>query len=482
MRNKAFSGFLFTFLQQIGGQIVGLIILIVLGRLLSPRDFGLVGMVALINIIGEVLIDSGFSKSLLRMIDFKKSHYDVIFSLNLLIGFSLYTIVYIIAPFIADYFKEPDLTPIVRVMSLTLLVSSLTSTQTTYLIRELKFKTLALISITGSAIGAGIGIFMAIKGLGVWSIIFTTLSTVALSSAGIWFASDWRPERLYLDRKIIKKHFNFGYKLTITNFLDAISRNLYNIVLGRSYTPEIVGYYTRSNSMKNVAVFSLITSVNKVSYPLMAKIQEDSKHFSLSYKRVIHLVSFFSIPVLIYSSFFAKEIIVFLLTDKWKLMVPYFQILCLAGILYPVTSFNTNALSVLGKSDVVLKLAVMNKTILIVMILLASNFNIMILISTYVAYSVIEYLITIFITRNFIDYPPFNQISDLLPQFFSAAVSGFGVFYLFGKLCLNNFFAILLSLPLFFIGYFLLCFLLKDKGVLEVVNFIPTDFRRLLKK
>lgn len=472
LKNVALKGFFFMLFQQVGSQIIGFVLLVVLSRLLEPRDFGLIGMVALLFTIGNVLIDSGLGKSLLRNPDSDDYHFSVIFTFNAFIGFFLYSVLFLIAPFVAHFYDESQLTMIVRVLGISLIIGALSSIQQTHLIKTFQFAKLSYLSLISSAAGAVVGIWMAYNGFGIWSIIFTTLSGQIVLLILLWSFSGWNPKKLIVDHNIFTLHFGFGSRLMLTNLIDAISRNIYNIILGKKYSPEIVSYYYRSENFRHIIVMSLITATNKVSYPLLASIQDNKSLFAENYKKVISILSFVVTPVLIYSCFFAKEIIVFLLTEKWQAMTVYLQLISLSGLLYPLTSFNTNALSVTGKSHMVLKLELINKSVLVILALATSFFDIKILLLSYVLYGVVEYLVTIYCTQEYINYKALHQVLDFLPCLWTSIISG-AIPFLFLKIYnLGLFYNLITSFIIFLSVYVLLNYIFRNKGLFYILNLV----------
>jgi O-antigen/teichoic acid export membrane protein len=343
-KKTALKGLFWTLTQQIGTQLVGFVLMIVLGKILTPNDYGLIGMIYIIFTIGNVLIESGFSNSLIRNNKTNNNHFSVIFNFNFFIGLVLYLVVYFTSDQVAIFYNQPRLSLILKIYGLSLIFNSLISTQQAYLIKNLEFKKISIISLFSAVFSAVVGVTLAIFGFGVWSLVYTTLSSLLVNLILVSNYNKWRPTFFYFKKEIFLEHFNFGYKLMLTNLLDAIVRNSFNVLLGKLYSSNSVGYYSRSNSMKNIFVFTLITAVNKVSYPLFSKIQDNEALFNSNYKKVINILSFCSIPVLIFLTFFSDSLIIVLFTEKWLEMSPYFKILCLSGLLYPLTSFNINSL------------------------------------------------------------------------------------------------------------------------------------------
>lgn len=479
LNKETLKNIFWSFAQQFSNQIIGFAITIVLARLLDPFDFGLMGMIYFIVTIGNVLIDSGFSYSLIRTKEADEKDYSTIFYTNILLGicFTLFSIA--IAPLVAAFYGQPSLVYIIRVFSITFIITSFSSVQQTYLIKKMKFKTLALISLASSIIGGLVGYVLALNKFGVWSIVWTTISTMGATTLFLWFCSSWKPRRFF-DIKLLKKHFNFGYKLTLTNLSDAIFRNAYNIVIGKFYDPNTVGYYSRADSLKKIAVFTIISATNKVTYPLLSSIQDDENEFRKNYITIIRVVSFVVTPFLLMLSVFAEPIILLLLTDKWAPVIPYFQIVCISGLLYPMSSFNVNALSVKGRSDLVLKLEIINKTILVILIAIAVNYSIFVLLSSVIVFSVSEYVIDIYASKKIINYPLKSQLKDYLPILIISLICSALCWQLeiFQKeLGLSHWLRLAIGFGSFAFLYLVICHLLKIKSYFVIKSLLTNSIK-----
>lgn len=468
LNNTAIIGVFWSFFQQIGNQLIGFALLIILGRILQPEDYGLMGMIYIIFNVGDVLIDSGFSNSLIRSNKINNNHFSVVFNFNVFIGILFYLLIFIFSNTIAFFYNQPELSMILKIYGLCLILNALISTQQAFLIKRLEFRKISLISFISNIVGAVIGITLAYLKFGVWSLVFTTLSSLLVNLFLIWKFSKFKPKLFYFDLDIFKKHLNFGYKLTLTNLLDAAVRNLFNILLGKFYNSKEVGYYSRANSLKNIFVHSLITAINKVSYPMLSKIQNEEELFTLNYKRIINVLSFCTTPVLAFLALFSDTIIILLFSEKWIEMSPYFQVLCLSGILYPLSAFNVNSLSVKGKSDLVLKIELINKFILVVLIFFAFKKGVLVLISVLIPYSIIEYIVSMIFNNKIINYKIKNQLKDFAKVALIVIISMSVVYLLSIQLKSLNFnFLInfIICLVVYMLIYVFICNKLKIKGL-----------------
>src|SRR5690606_36510613 len=272
------------------------------------------------------------------------------------------------------------------------------------LTKEMNFKTQTLIAIPASLAGGFTGIIMAYLGFGVWSLVWSSIVTIVVSTVQLWIYSKWKPDWTFSISKF-KMHFYFGYKLTISGLLDKIFNNIFLIIIGKFFSPAQVGFFTRAETMKQLPVTNISNTLNKVAYPLFASIQDDNIQLKRVYKKLMKMVLFVVAPVLILSAVLAEPIFRFLFTEKWLPAVPYFQILCAAGILYPLHAYNLNILNVKGRSDLFLKLEVIKKIIIVLAIIFALPYGIIALLYGQVFISIIVYFINSHYSGKFIGYP-----------------------------------------------------------------------------
>ncbi|NJM79341.1 MAG: lipopolysaccharide biosynthesis protein, partial [Flavobacterium sp.] len=301
----------------------------------------------------------------------------------------------------ALFYNQPILTNIIRVNSFSFIIIAFSTIQNSILVKNLKFKKLLIISIPSNCIGGIVGILLAFLGYGVWSLVMTSLVTLSLTSVFLWILSDWRP-KLVFNIEVFKKHFYYGYKLTLTNFINAAFTNSYLVLIGKLYNPSQVGYYSRADSMRNISVYSILNALNRVSFPLIASIQDNTSQFKKTYKNLLQSVFFTITPILVLLAVLAKPLFVFLFTDKWIFAVPYFQILILSSILFTLNSVNTSVLSSVGKSNLVLKIEVIKLLFAIITIASAFSFGIIWLLYTQVILSIVDFIIIgYFIKKTF---------------------------------------------------------------------------------
>ena len=473
LKKKATLSLVWTFTQQFGNQLIGFIVSLVLARILLPEEFGLIGMIVVVVAIANVLLDGGLTKSLIRDPDCDQSDYSTVFIFHLVASIVIYIGVFFLAPLIADFYDQPILTAITRVYSLTIIITSFSVVQFARLTKVMDFKTQTLIAIPAAVIGGVTGVWMAYNGYGVWSLVYSSLITSIVSTAQMWIYSDWLPS-LEFDRNKFRKHFDFGYKLTISDLLNRIFNNIFLIVIGKYFSASQVGFYTRAETMKQLPVTNITNALNKVTFPLFVSIQDDDERLRRVYKKLMLMVMFVLTPVLIFLAVLAEPVFVFLFTAKWLPAVPYFQILCVTGILFPLHSYNLTILNVKGRSDLFLKLEVVKKIIIVITIIVAIPYGIMALLYGQVLISIVGYFVNAWYTKKFINYSALEQLKDVFPILFLSVIAAFGIYLLdsFALYDFENIVRIIGSGILGFVIYLFTSYMFKIDSLKEFMNLI----------
>lgn len=414
LKKTATSGLLWTFLDTAIVRGIGVFTAILLARLLSPVEFGLMGMIYIFTSIAATLVDSGLTSSLIRSKDANASDYTTVFFTNITFSFFLYFLLYLLAPAIANFYNQEVLINIIRVYGLLFVITSFSAVQQTILIKNMAFKRLMLLNIPGVVIGASTGIYMAYANYGVWSIVTMQLVTQAVFAMVLWIFSDWKPKLNFSTIKL-KKHFNFGYKLMLSGLLNSIFDNIYNVIIGKFYSVKQLGQFERASTFKNYPVMILTTMVGKVTYPLLSGIQEDNEKITRVYKQILQFTFFVSVPLMFLLSALSEPLFLLVLGSQWEQAAVFFKILCFAGMLYPVHAFNLNLLKVFGRSDWFLKLEIIKKIMIAIVIAMALPFGIMGLVWSAVVTSVLALIINTYYTNKLISYSMQKQALDLLP-------------------------------------------------------------------
>jgi O-antigen/teichoic acid export membrane protein len=427
LKQQAVSSVFWTALSTFSTQGISFFVSIILARLLLPSEFGLIAMMAVFMGIGGVLINSGISMSLIRTPDADDEDLSTLFLFNLLMSCLVYLIVFFSSYAIAQFYNQPLLENLIKVYSLTFIIDAFSTVQSTRLTKSLDFKTQMRVSVP-SLIGSSIvGISMAYLGFGVWSLVYAALTKSTLASIQLWFYTKWRP-RLKFNVTKFKYHWNFGYKLMFSALINSIFSNLYAILIGKYFVASQVGFFQRADTLKMLPVTTIGSILNKVTFPLFSKVQDDNIKLKEIYSKLMKIVIFIIAPLLLTMSALGEPLFRFLFTEKWLPAVPYFRILCFSGILYPIHAYNLNILNVKGRSDLFLKLEVIKKTILVVIIFISFRFGIYGLLIGSVFSSILAFFINTHYSGKFINYPGLQQMKDILPLIFLSTIIASMVF------------------------------------------------------
>ena len=472
LKTQALKGFIWSFLQQFSTQLTTFLVQIILARILLPAEFGLIGMLTVFIGIGTALFEGGMTTSLIRVSKTDSKDYSTVFFFNLGVSLLIYVLFFFSAPYIAQFYKQPVLTDIARVYGLSFVFLAFGTVQNTILTKEMKFRKQAFITFPALLIGSLMGVFFAYNNYGVWSLVYSILLTNLLTSIFLWFSSDWRPQLIFnIDR--FKLHFHFGYKMTISGLLDTIFTNIYQIIIGRLYNPVTVGYYTRANSLMMLPVGNVSAALNKVVFPLFAKVQDDIPALRAAYKKIMLIVLFIITPIIVLMALLANELVAFLFTEKWLSIVPIFRIICLSGILYPLHLYNLMILQVKGRSDLFLKLEIIKKIVLIFIIVISILFGFNGLLVGSVIASIIALFINTYYAGSIIDYTMKQQLLDILPVFVISSCMGLLVFIINNYLTdYDNISRLILSSMTGIITYVFLALIFKFQTIKDIRNII----------
>ena len=472
LKKETVKGFIWSFVQQFSTQLITFLVQIVLARVLLPSEFGLIGMLTVFIGIATAFFEGGMTSSLIRIPKTDTKDYSTVFFFNLGVSLLVYLLFFVAAPYIALFYKQPVLANIARVYGLSFIFLAFGTVQNTILIKEMKFKRQAIITFPALLIGSFLGVFLAYNDFGVWSLVYSMLLTNLLTSIFLWFSSDWRP-KLIFDIDKFKLHFHFGYKMTISSLLDTVFTNIYQIIIGRIYEPVTVGYYTRANSLMMLPVGNISTALNKVVFPLFAKVQDDKLALREAYKKIMMIVLFIVTPIIVLMALLGNELIVFLFTEKWLPVVPIFQIICFSGVLYPLHMYNLLILQVKGRSDLFLRLEIIKKIVLIFIILISVFYGFTALLFGYVIASIIALFINTYYAGSIIDYTMKRQLFDIFPIFAISIGMGLVVFLVNNNLtAYNNISRLIISSISGVIIYIFLAFAFKFQTLSDIRNII----------
>lgn len=416
--------------DQFANQGIQFILQIILARLLLPEHFGMIGMILVFILISNIIIDSGFSQALIREQKVSQADYSTVFYFNLLVSFLLYSVLYVMAPFISEFFKEEQLIPILRVLSLSLIINALSIIQRTILIKEINFKAQTKINIISGILSGILAIVLAVSGFGVWSLVVKTISLQLFQSILLWFYNDWKPT-FEFKLESFNKMFGFGSKLMIAGLISIIYSNIYYVVIGKLYSVSQLGYYTNSVKFTEAASLSITAALQRVTYPVLSTIQDEEERLRYGFRKIIRISAFVNFPLMVGLAAIASPLVSLLFGEKWMPMVIYFQLLCIAGMLYPLHAIDLNILQVKGKASLFLHLIIARKVILTLLIIGAVWLKLGItgLIVVVIIQSYIEFFINSYFAGKQISYSMFEHIKDLSIIYLMAIMMGIVVYF-----------------------------------------------------
>lgn len=423
LKQKTLSGLIWTFIQQFSVQLISFCITIILARILLPKEFGLLAMLSVFIAVGNSLLEGGLTSSLIRSSGLSQEDYSTVFFFNLGGSIVIYLLVFMMAPYISAFYHQDILTLVLRVYALDFILNAFFGVQNARLTKEMNFKIQMAIQIPSVFIGGLLGVGLALNGFGVWSLVWMNLLQSFISTLLHWMYSGWLPSPVF-SKRCFKQHFHFGYKMTLTGLLDILYRNIYVLIIGRYFSITQLGFYSRADSVSQLPVSNISAVINKVTYPMFATIVDDDLQLKRVYKKLMQQVLFWNAPVLIFLAVVGEPLFRLLLTSKWLPAVPYFQILCMAGVIYPLHAYNLNILKVKGRSDLILKLEMIKKVLCVAGILGVVSFGIYGLLYFQLGFNFLGYYINSIYSSKLINYPVREQISDIFPILVISFLSG----------------------------------------------------------
>lgn len=401
--------------------------MIIMARILTPDDYGLVAMLTIFIAISQSLVDSGFSNALIRKQNRNEIDNSTVFYFNIAVGIILYIILYALAPLIAEFYKEPILIPITRVISISILINSLVVVQRAILTSSIDFKTQAKASFIAAIISGVVGIYMAYNGFGVWAIVWNQLVNITLNAGLLWILSKWRPQLLY-SWESFKELFGFGSKLALSGIIDTLYKNIYLIVIGKVFSASDLGYYTRASQFAQFPSSNFTGIIQRVTYPILCTLQNDIFRLRIIYRRFLRLSAFIIFPLMIGLAAVAKPLILILLKDQWAFSIILLQIICFSKMWYPVHAINLNLLQVLGRSDLFLKLEIIQKIVGVSILCITVPMGLIAMCIGGIFISLIDLVINTHYTGKLIQVGFFLQMKDLLPSLLYSLTMGALVF------------------------------------------------------
>lgn len=445
-KNSVISNFAWRFAERCGAQLVTFIVSIVLARILAPEDYGQIALITVFTTIMQVFVDSGLGTALIQKKDADDLDFSSVFYFNFIVCLILYAIMFVLAPFIAGFYNDYSLTPIIRVISLTIVISGVKGIQQAYVSRNMLFKSFFYATLGGTIFSAFLGIGLAYAGCGVWAIVAQQLSNTTIDTLILWLTVKWRPKKMFsLSR--LKKLLSFGWKMLASELLEKIYSNIRSLIIGKMYSSADLAYYNQGKQFPYVIVTNINTSIDSVLLPTMASVQDDSRRVKAMTRRAIKTSTYIMAPLMMGLAFCAEPIVRLVLTDKWLPCVPFLRIFCITFMFYPVHTANLNAIKAMGRSDLFLKLEITKKIVGMILLLSTMWFGVMAMAYSLLISSVTSQIINSWPNRKLLNYRYLEQLKDILPAIILAIFMGSCV-SLIGLLHLSTVVTLLIQIPL----------------------------------
>lgn len=413
-KSKIFSGVLWKFGERITAQLISLLVSVVLARLLSPDDYGVVAMVMVFITIANVFVSNGFGNALIQKKDADNLDFSSVFYINIGIGIVIYIVLFLCAPYIAAFYEMPSVTLILRVLGIRIIVASINSVQQAYVSRNMLFKRFFWSTLFGTLISGVVGIVMAYNGYGVWALVAQYLVNTCTDTVVLWFTVKWRPE-LKCSWKRAKTLLAFGWKLLVSGLLDTGYAQLQSLIIGKRYTSSDLAYYNQGEKYPSFIVININVSITSVLFPAMAQYQDDREKLKQMTRRAIQVSSYIMWPMMIGFMVVSEPFVRLVLTDKWLPCLPYIRIFCLSYGLWPIHTANLQAINSLGRSDIFLKLEIIKKIVGLSIVLFAVNYGPLALAYSVIFAGIIGTFINSYPNIKLLNYKYYEQIKDMLP-------------------------------------------------------------------
>ncbi|MDG4518886.1 lipopolysaccharide biosynthesis protein [Streptococcus suis] len=468
-RNDVVKGLFWTLSERFMSQLVSVIVTIILTRLIAPSDYGVISVVTVIIAILNVFMTSGFSASLIQQDNVDDLDYSTVFYFSIVLGLFIYTLVYICAPYLANFYKLPQLDSVLKVLALKIPLSALNSVQQAYVSRNMLFQKFFISTVLATLVSGIIGVTMAYSNFGVWSLVVQDLSNVITITLVLWFSVGWRPTYQFSLFRL-KKLFGFGVKIFFQTLFNTVYANIRSLLIGGFYSATDLAYYTKGNQYPNLIVTNVDTAVSKTMFPVMSREQDDFDRVKSLTRRTAQTSSYIMSPILVGFIVCAEPIVSIVMTDKWLAAVPYIRIICICLLIRASQTAILQAIKSIGRSDIVLKMDIPVRLFALLLLLCTIRLGVI-----YIAISeiVVEFLALIiysFYSSKLINYNYFEVFNDFANNVFMAIIMGVVVYFAGTFIFITPIINLLLQVIFGVMVYIFLSIISKNKSWIYIVN------------
>lgn len=431
------SGLMWRYAERCGAQIIQFVVQIILARLLTPSDYGIIGLITVFISISLVFAQSGLGQALVQRKNIDNVEFSTVFYFSLTFSVVLYGILFFCSPVIAHFYNEPILTSIVRAQGVTVIIGAANSVQQAYVQKTMQFRRFFWSTLGGTLASAVVGIYMAYRGYGVWALVGQQISNQLINTIILWFTVKWRPQIVFSIKKA-KQLFSYGWKLLCSSLIDTIYNNIYSLIIGKFYSSTDLGYYNRGKQFPVLIIQNINSAIDSVMFPVMAEAQDERKRLKAMVRRSIVTSTFLIFPAMAGLASIAKPLTIILLTEKWLPAVPFIQFCCFTYAFWPIHTANLQAIKALGRSDIFLKLEILKKIVGVIILVITIPFGLYIMMIGRCIGTVISSIINAFPNKKLLGYSYIEQLKDMLPSFILSIVMA-AVVLVIGMISLNVF-------------------------------------------
>lgn len=422
-KEKIIKSLVWKLMERGGVQGIQFIIQIILARLLTPEDYGSIAIIAIFITIANVFVQSGFNTALIQKKDTDELDYSSVFYLSMFVAFIIYIILFIAAPFIAEFYGIDNLTAVIRVISITLFFGAYNSIQNAIVAKHMEFRKLFFSSTGAVCVSGIIGIVLAYSGFGVWALVAQQLINQITISVILLFILKWHPKLIFSFERI-RVLFSYGCKLLVSALIDTFYMNIRSLIIGKIYSPTMLGFYNRGDQFPQLIVSNINGSIQSVMLPALASQQDNVEKVKNMMRRGIVTSSFIIFPTMVGLAVVAKPLVSIILTDKWLLCVPFLQIFCMSYALWPIHTANLQAINAMGRSDIYLRLEIAKKVVGMIILVISLFYGVYgIAVGTLIA-GIVSTFINSYPNKKLLNYSYLEQMKDIMPSFIISVLMG----------------------------------------------------------
>ena len=469
-RKATINGTIWSMIERFSTMGIQLLCTLIIAQYLPPSQFGLVSMMSIFLSFSMVMAEAGFGQAIIREKDVQQLDTSSIFYFNIIIAIIIYCLSFLCAPFIASFYRQPELTALMRVAFLAIIIQSFAIVQGSLLQKSVNFSVVSKASLIAVFLSGIIGIVIAIIYKNAWALVFQSLSFSTFQTAFFWLFCNWRPSLLY-SWKAVKKYLGFSLSLLGSRLIASIADNLANMFIGRAYTSTELGYYTVPDKLQRSIAGSVSFSIHRVSYPVMSTFQDDVEKLRVYSQGIVGVAFYIISPIMIYLLVVSPQFFSVILSPEWAESAIYFRYMCVIGAVFCFADINMDILLVKGRSKMVLYLEIVRKTVLVACLLIGILYSIKTLLVILVLYNVFNAILISYFSGKEIKCSLFQQLLNILPTALCLLMSGFVTYFISGYFS-NAYFCLVITFFVFFFLYLLSSHLLRIKHFYVLFNVV----------